>query len=180
MKNAVTGLLSKVADRGLDSLLNLAFGGTKGGGGLLASLFGGGTVKAAGGGRVSGPGSGTSDSIAARLSNGEYVVNAASTRANLPLLEAINSGRARRFATGGLVGAMPSVAAARPAFAGGTFNLIDQRPAGSPDLEPTSRRNSSGGTDVILRQAESGLANRGRRGQGPLAPVFNSAASRIG
>ncbi len=43
------------------------------------------------GGFVSGPGSGTSDSIPARLSNGEFVVNAASTAQNLPLLEAINS-----------------------------------------------------------------------------------------
>ncbi|MGE7415430.1 phage tail length tape measure family protein [Methylobacterium tarhaniae] len=192
MSNALSGLIAKMGDRAIDTLLNMAFGSNGGGGaggggagGLIGSLIGAlsgsGAVKAATGGRVSGPGSGTSDSIAARLSNGEYVVNAASTRANLPLLEAINSGRARRFATGGLVGAMPSVAAARPAFAGGgTFNLIDQRPAGSPDLAPTSRRNSSGGTDVILRQAESGLAGRGRRGQGPLASVFNSAATRNG
>jgi len=45
----------------------------------------------AGGGFVSVTGSGTSDSIPARLSNGEYVVNAQSTANNLPLLEAINS-----------------------------------------------------------------------------------------
>ena len=51
------------------------------------------------GGRISGPGSGTSDSILARLSNGEYVVNAASTAKYLPLLEAINS---PGFAAGGL------------------------------------------------------------------------------
>jgi tape measure domain-containing protein len=56
------------------------------------------------GGYVKGPGSGTSDSIFARLSNGEYVINAASTKENLPLLEAINSGRIPKFATGGLVG----------------------------------------------------------------------------
>ena len=43
------------------------------------------------GGLVTGPGTGTSDSISARLSNGEYVVNAQSTAANLPLLEALNS-----------------------------------------------------------------------------------------
>jgi len=43
------------------------------------------------GGFVSGPGSGTSDSVPARLSNGEFVVNAASTANNLPLLEEINS-----------------------------------------------------------------------------------------
>lgn len=51
--------------------------------------------RAAGGpaGLVSGPGTGTSDSIRALLSNGEYVVNANSTRRFLPLLRAINSGR---------------------------------------------------------------------------------------
>jgi hypothetical protein len=43
------------------------------------------------GGLVTGPGSGTSDSIPARLSNGEYVMNAQSTAANLPLLESLNS-----------------------------------------------------------------------------------------
>lgn len=42
------------------------------------------------GGWVSGPGTGTSDSIAARLSNGEFVVNAASARVYGPMLEAIN------------------------------------------------------------------------------------------
>jgi len=43
------------------------------------------------GGFVSGPGSGSSDSVPARLSNGEFVINAASTANNLPLLEEINS-----------------------------------------------------------------------------------------
>ncbi|BBR53848.1 MULTISPECIES: tape measure protein [Pseudomonas] len=43
------------------------------------------------GGYVSGPGSGTSDSIPARLSNGEFVVNAKATARNRELLEAINS-----------------------------------------------------------------------------------------
>ena len=54
------------------------------------------------GGYVSGPGTGTSDSIPARLSDGEFVVNAAATRANLGMLQAINSGSMRRFAVGGL------------------------------------------------------------------------------
>ena len=47
----------------------------------------------ASGGPVRGPGSSRSDSIPARISRGEYVVNAAATRRNLPLLEAINSGK---------------------------------------------------------------------------------------
>ncbi|WP_323614997.1 tape measure protein [Pseudomonas putida] len=43
------------------------------------------------GGYVRGPGTGTSDSIPANLSNGEFVVNAAATRRNRQLLESINS-----------------------------------------------------------------------------------------
>ncbi len=55
------------------------------------------------GGYVSGPGTGTSDSIAAMLSNGEYVINAKATKAAFPLLEAINAGKIPKFAEGGLV-----------------------------------------------------------------------------
>lgn len=44
------------------------------------------------GGYVSGSGTGTSDSIPARLSNGEFVINAQATKRNRQLLEAINSG----------------------------------------------------------------------------------------
>lgn len=47
----------------------------------------------ANGGYVSGPGGPRSDSIPARLSNGEFVINAAATRKNRPMLEAINSGK---------------------------------------------------------------------------------------
>lgn len=51
------------------------------------------------GGIISGPGSSTSDSVPAWLSNGEFVVNAAATAEHRPLLEAINN----RFASGGFV-----------------------------------------------------------------------------
>jgi len=46
----------------------------------------------ASGGLVSGPGTGTSDSITARVSNGEFVTRATATRANRDTLEAINQG----------------------------------------------------------------------------------------
>lgn len=55
----------------------------------------------ASGGYISGPGSGTSDSIPARLSNGEYVIKASSVRkVGVPFLNAVN---AQGFADGGLV-----------------------------------------------------------------------------
>jgi hypothetical protein len=44
-------------------------------------------------GPVIGPGGLRDDAIPAFLSNGEYVVNAADTARNLPILDAINSGR---------------------------------------------------------------------------------------
>ena len=55
------------------------------------------------GGMVIGPGTGTSDSIPANLSNGESVINARSTSAFRPLLSAINqAGGGRGFANGGI------------------------------------------------------------------------------
>jgi len=50
----------------------------------------GGILGAASGGYITGPGTATSDSIPARLSNGEYVINAAKTRLFKPLLDVIN------------------------------------------------------------------------------------------
>lgn len=82
---------------------------------------GGDPVTGATGGYVRGPGSGTSDSIAARLSNGEFVLNAGSVRRlGVGFLHGLNS-----FAAGGLVGAMPSFATGGlVATAGGaTVNL---------------------------------------------------------
>jgi hypothetical protein len=61
--------------------------------------------KKAQGGMVNGPGTETSDSIPAMLSNGEFVVNARSTRLFQPLLAAINGYGVNTpaFAAGGLV-----------------------------------------------------------------------------
>jgi hypothetical protein len=57
----------------------------------------------AGGGFVSGPGTGTSDSIPARLSNGESVINANSTAQFGGLLSMINeAGGGKKFADGGM------------------------------------------------------------------------------
>ncbi|MFD2030823.1 hypothetical protein ACFSKM_12075 [Ancylobacter dichloromethanicus] len=117
---ALEGALGKVADKLLDMALNAIFPST-GGAGLFSSLFGGaptglasgGPVRAATGGRISGPGTGTSDSIPARLSNGEYVVNADATRKNRALLDAINNGVVRHLADGGAV--VPRLPDFRPA-----------------------------------------------------------------
>jgi hypothetical protein len=75
---------------------------------LKASLLGTPTVPTptfAGGGPVIGAGTGTSDSIMARLSNGEYVIPAKATQMYRPILDAIRSRTLPipRFAEGGIV-----------------------------------------------------------------------------
>jgi hypothetical protein len=99
-----------------------------------------GPVNRAGGGIINGPGTGTSDSIHARLSDGEFVVKASETAKNRGLLEAINSGRLRGFAAGGLASSLPSSSA--PPMIGGnqttiapTFNVTVQGQPGASKAE---------------------------------------------
>lgn len=100
ISNASGGGAAGALGSGLGSLLGGLFGGGGGGGGFYDMVF------AAGGGRIAGPGTGTSDSIMAMLSNGEYVVNAATTKRWLPFLETLNAndGKLPAFAGGGAVG----------------------------------------------------------------------------
>lgn len=110
--NVFNQLGSKLLDMGLSGL----FGTGNGSFGLVGQMFG---LAAATGGKVSGPGSGTSDSIPARLSNGEYVVNAKATAQNRALLDAINFG-GQRFATGGIAGpSIPQVNTGGSSMSGG-------------------------------------------------------------
>lgn len=69
-------------------------------------IEGGPVLHRAGGGPIAGPGTTTSDSIPAMLSNGEFVINAASTRKYRSLLESINSGHMAHFATGGIASSL--------------------------------------------------------------------------
>lgn len=100
----------------LANMLGSAIGSWIGGGSLgsanmvdngqaLGSMF-------ATGGHVTGPGSGTSDSIPAWLSNGEYVINAAAVqRYGKGTFDQLN---AQKFATGGHVGPAANDAGAVP------------------------------------------------------------------
>jgi hypothetical protein len=97
-------------------MLGGAMGGMAGGGaGIIGGLLG-----FADGGFVSGPGGPRTDSIPARLSNGEFVVNARATAEHRPLLDAINSDRVPRFADGGVVGNVPAPAGGMVSNIGGT------------------------------------------------------------
>lgn len=116
---ALSNALQKVADKLLDEVLDAIFqvnsASGSGGGSWLSGAIGGffkllgfkngGQIKAyAGGGKLRGEGTGTSDSMLIRASDGEYMVNAKSTEKYLPLLEAINKDKLPAFATGGLIG----------------------------------------------------------------------------
>lgn len=100
---AVGDLLGKLGDLFLDNAFNMLFKGLFGGitGGAGGGLFS--WLGFANGGLVQGPGTSTSDSIPARLSAGEFVVNAAATAKHLDVLQAINGGRVLGFSGGGLV-----------------------------------------------------------------------------
>ena len=74
---------------GIAGILSKGIGGLIGGAlGWIKGLFG-----FAEGGLVVGLGTSTSDNLLARLSPGEFVVNAEATRKNLPVLQAINEGK---------------------------------------------------------------------------------------
>lgn len=68
----------------------------------------------AAGGLLSGPGTGTSDSMLARVSNGEYVVKASSvSKYGLGMLHALNDGKLPRFDEGGPI-LIPGMVAPAP------------------------------------------------------------------
>ena len=79
------------------------------------------------GGMVRGPGTGTSDSIPANLSNGEFVMRADAVRKiGVANLNAMNQGRMANFAQGGSVGVVSG------GSGNTTVNVIDQRSGGAP------------------------------------------------
>lgn len=108
-----------------------ALGATMGGGGFAD----GGLVSAgnfANGGQIEGPGTGRSDSIVARVSNGEFITNAASTARHLPLLQAINADRIPKFADGGAIGSVPALGSGNQTTVAPTINVTVQgNPGGS-------------------------------------------------
>lgn len=103
MKNILQQLIAQLIQAAIYATIVAAC--TGGGGGFAARWKGAFGNAFATGGAVAGPGTGTSDSIPAMLSNGEYVLNAqAVDRLGVPFLNGLNTGRLRGFASGGLVG----------------------------------------------------------------------------
>lgn len=109
-KSMATSIIADLARIALQKALVGLLGGTS-----IGKFFGlstGGKVPAyAEGGRISGAGTGTSDSILALVggtnpilvSNGESIMNARATARYWPILDAMNKGKMPRFAGGGLV-----------------------------------------------------------------------------
>ena len=135
LRQAFTSLLSTIEDAALKAaflgqgpLAGIFGTGTienSGIGGIVGALFGG-IGKHADGGEISGPGTGRSDSILTRVSDGEFITNAAAVKRPgvLPMLHAINSGALPRYADGGLIGSanVPTIAASSRS-AGPTFHM---------------------------------------------------------
>ena len=92
-------VLPGVLGKGIDKIVGTVDGLAK----LVKSPYAVPEIAQATGGYISGAGSGTSDSIPARLSDGEYVINASATRRNKSLLDKINSGGPVGYAAGGAV-----------------------------------------------------------------------------
>ncbi len=100
--------------------------GTTSAGGYTSLTAGG--IRLANGGLVRGPGTSTSDSIPASLSDGEFVVNAkgVSQPGALDLLDALNEGKAIiRRASGGSVGQTNSAPATTGAIGMPQINIIN-------------------------------------------------------
>lgn len=101
------------------------------------------------GGYVSGPGGPTSDSINARLSNGEYVMRAAAVnRYGVGFMNQLNQMQTPRFANGGLVS-------------------MSQSPGGMVSLSPEDRallRNVGGSGDIVLYANNEAIARSSNAG----------------
>jgi len=101
-----TKMMTEIIAKAMMAKMLSSMGSAGGGwGALFSTAFN--AMSKADGGYIAGPGTGTSDSIPARLSNGEYVIKAASVRrVGVPFLDALNGGRIKRggnfFAEGGL------------------------------------------------------------------------------
>lgn len=145
----------KLAEALFGSLMGGGTAGSAGGlGALISSFFG-----FASGGYVTGPGTSTSDSIPARLSHGEYVVNArAVSRLGVSFLDAINGlsagpriqGGRLAFAAGGLVPEAPAQSATNQNIR--IVNVID--PAMAADY-----LNSSAGERTVMNLIQRNAAS---------------------
>lgn len=158
--------LGRIADKLIEIGLANIFDTDKGGFNLFGALGGifrknGGPVKRAGGGIVRGPGGPRGDKIPAMLSDEEFVVNAAATKRNRALLEAINSGRVIGLKDGGSPLRAPSMPILRSSAA------TQQAQSGIADVRVFVDRDGNWQAEVeriSQRNVKQGLASYDKSG----------------
>lgn len=112
------------------------------------------------GGLINGPGTGTSDSIPAWLSNGEFVMKASATAKYLPVLKRMNE---NRYASGGVIGsavAAASSSGAQSASAGNTYQVNVTVDGGASDPQQLGQQIGAAAMREIARQEISRSATR--------------------
>ena len=172
--NVLEGLAQMAASRAWDRLWS---GGASGGGlsGWVGKLLG-----FADGGLIPGGGGPRADDVLIRASSGEFMVNAAATAANRPLIEAINAGASPRqlarvlaseasglpaYADGGLIGrarspgqsAPASWMAAQSAAQSGIQSAASGAPAAAQEVALTVSVEGARGNAEIAEMVERGI-----------------------
>lgn len=192
----IEDIFYKIGD-GFGSIFNSIVGalGSLGGGGgsnWIGSAIGAiaGFAGFADGGQVKGPGTGTSDSIPAWLSNGEYVLTAAEVqKIGVQNIEKWKSAMASpaKFATGGLVQTFDSVArnAANYSNAGATgggtdVTIIDQRSQANSEPVSVNRTRGPDNKEVIQVMVRDAVKNAINSGMMDRTMRANYGARRTG
>lgn len=159
LTSALDRLESRLLDMALDAAINKLFSsligiGIGAIGGTPTPLGMGGIGHAAEGGSISGPGTGTSDSIPTMLSDGEYVIRASQAGKHRALLDAINNGTISRMASGGPVGRVSGGAVAgggQPRAGGVVVNNYGRE-------EVQARQRDDGTTEIIIGTVQQGMS----------------------
>lgn len=139
-------------------LAGMLFSGQSAGPGVIGANL-------ASGGHVSGPGTATSDSIPAWLSNGEHVINAdATSHYGQKFMEDLNAKRLPRFAQGGPVGGGSSQQGGSSSGAPPVTVNLYGAPQGT-NVQQSSENDGRQVIDVFIAAAAQDISRGGKLGQ---------------
>ncbi len=147
---ASTGGFSNFGGIGIGNYGGCGLGGCKGGfaaGGLVGDFKGFAT-----GGMTSGPGTSTSDRLLTLTSPGEFIVNAAATKANLPVLNYINEGGTMGGGGGTAVSYAPNIVV-NVQGGGSAVAGIQQGQMAGKELDAIMRKSFS---EMLVRELRPG------------------------
>ncbi|MGE8302885.1 MAG: phage tail length tape measure family protein [Pseudomonas kermanshahensis] len=125
------------------------------------------------GGYVSGAGTGTSDSIMARLSDGEFVVNSAATKRNRALLEAINSNE--RVSVAGVGSAVSAQSSAQSGGAQANQVIHQVTIENYSQSQVETRTDPDGRLRVLVQAVKEQIADEFAAGYGPVVDAGEAA-----